>query len=284
MQLILAIDSDRRQAAQLARLVRGRLAVDLAQAASAGEALQVLGDRVPDLILTPALLSPFDDGVLAEYLRDLGPAGAHVQTLRIPVLGDGPARPARWSFLFRRRKPAPSSSPGCDPNVFADEVGLYLARAEQARQATEAIVGTHEHGDMARQRGAVPTNAWDVDQRRAQEPVRTLSDPEWSGPPTREPATWAARASAELAPIVQDTTAPMSSEWDVPDPVSVDEMPAPADLPDAEPVVTPAPPVAAAAESQAAPPPRRAGGEKGSPSFEAALAAIRAAWDTPQAP
>jgi hypothetical protein len=83
MQLIVAIDGDRRQAEQLEALVRGRLGVELIQTASAGEALQALGDRVPDLIMTAALLSPFDDGVLAEYLRDLGPAAAHVQSLRI---------------------------------------------------------------------------------------------------------------------------------------------------------------------------------------------------------
>ena len=70
MQLILAIDADKRQAAQLAALVRGRFDAEFVQATSAGEALQVLAERVPDLIMTSPLLSPFDDGVLAEYLRD----------------------------------------------------------------------------------------------------------------------------------------------------------------------------------------------------------------------
>src|SRR5262245_42886434 len=87
MPLVLAIDADRRQADQLAALVRERLAVELVQASDAGEALTALGERVPDLIMTSPLLSPFDESVVAEYLRELGPAGAHVQTLRIPVLG-----------------------------------------------------------------------------------------------------------------------------------------------------------------------------------------------------
>src|SRR4029078_3681951 len=72
MPLILAIDSDRRQSEHLATLMRKSLKVELVQATSAGEGLHALQDRVPDLILTSPLLSPFDDGVLDEYLRELG--------------------------------------------------------------------------------------------------------------------------------------------------------------------------------------------------------------------
>ena len=128
MQLVLAIDADRRQADQLAGLVSRRLAVELVQATSAGEALQALGDRVPDLILTSPLLSPFDEGVLAEYLREIGTAGAHVQTLRIPVLGV--AKPeGRSLFSFGRKRKADSAPDGCDPSFFVDEIAVYLARA-----------------------------------------------------------------------------------------------------------------------------------------------------------
>src|SRR6185503_17843872 len=99
MQLILAIDSDPRRSEQLASLVR-RLQVDLVQAKSAGEGLLALQDRVPDLILTAPLLSPFGDGVLDEYLRDLGAAGAHVQTVRIPVLTPTPTKKGLTDRLF----------------------------------------------------------------------------------------------------------------------------------------------------------------------------------------
>lgn len=130
MQLILAIVADQQQAAQLAALIDGRLAVDLVQAAEVGEGLLALDDRIPDLILTPPLMSPFDDGVLDEYLRDLGPAGAHVQTIRIPVLSQAPKKAPRLGFSLRRRaKPEATTPDGCDPKVFADEIALYLARA-----------------------------------------------------------------------------------------------------------------------------------------------------------
>ena len=143
MQLILAIDSDPRRAEQLATLVHARLTVDLVQATSAGEGLQALRDRIPDLILTAPLLSPFDDGVLDEYLRDLGAAGAHVQTVRIPVLSAGhkKAALAKRLFLLGRPKATSAAAPdGCDPKVFADEIAAYLSRAAAARESVAAVV------------------------------------------------------------------------------------------------------------------------------------------------
>jgi hypothetical protein len=143
MQLILAIDSDPRRAEQLATLVHARLTVDLVQATSAGEGLQALQDRIPDLILTAPLLSPFDDGVLDEYLRDLGAAGAHVQTVRIPVLSAGHKKKAlaKRLFLLGRPKATSAATPdGCDPKVFADEIAAYLSRAAAARESVAAVV------------------------------------------------------------------------------------------------------------------------------------------------
>jgi hypothetical protein len=135
MPLILAIDSDRRQSEQLAALMRKSLKVELVQATSAGEGLHALRDRVPDLILTSPLLSPFDDGVLDEYLRELGAQAAHVQTVRIPVLS-AVAKPSARSLFSLRRTKTPSTAPdGCDPKVFADEIAQYLARAQERRAA-----------------------------------------------------------------------------------------------------------------------------------------------------
>jgi hypothetical protein len=140
MQLILAIDSDPRRSEQLATLVRARLQVDLVQATSAGEGLHALRDRVPDLILTSPLLSPFDDGVLDEYLRDLGSSATHVQTVRIPMLSSGPRKKSAANRLFslgRKKTPTSSAAPdGCDPKVFADEIAHYLTRSLEERAAS----------------------------------------------------------------------------------------------------------------------------------------------------
>ena len=56
---------------------------------SAESALRALGERVPDVILTSALLSPRDEAVVAGWLRALDAAAAHVQTLTIPVFASG---------------------------------------------------------------------------------------------------------------------------------------------------------------------------------------------------
>src|SRR5262245_26414674 len=87
--LILAIEADARQALQL-NAIAERLRADLVLADSAQRALSALRDRVPDLILTPTLLSGRDDAALTNRLRELGASAAHVQTLTTPILRDAP--------------------------------------------------------------------------------------------------------------------------------------------------------------------------------------------------
>jgi hypothetical protein len=137
MPLILAIEPDRRQATQLRSMVRTRLKADLVLADSAEKALTALGDRVPDLVLTSALLSPRDEVALDERLRALDGAAAHVQTLTIPVLATPSAQkraPGVLSALRRTKKSKNTSPDGCDPAVFAEQCSAYLERAATERE------------------------------------------------------------------------------------------------------------------------------------------------------
>src|SRR5713101_9660568 len=84
MPLILAIEPDRRQASQLKKLVKS-VGAELVLADTTERALDAIGNRVPDLVLVPTLLSPQDDAALAAALRVIATA-AHVHTLTIPVL------------------------------------------------------------------------------------------------------------------------------------------------------------------------------------------------------
>src|ERR1700682_2806308 len=86
MPLILAIEPDRRQAAQLSVMVRKRIHAELILVDTTERALDAIGNRMPDLVLVPALLSPQDDAALAAALRVIA-AAARVQMLTIPVLG-----------------------------------------------------------------------------------------------------------------------------------------------------------------------------------------------------
>ena len=64
MPLILAIEPDRRQASQLKKLVHS-VGAELVLAETTERALDAIGNRIPDLVLVPALLSPQDDAALA---------------------------------------------------------------------------------------------------------------------------------------------------------------------------------------------------------------------------
>jgi hypothetical protein len=136
MALILAIEPDRHQASQLNAIVRGRLHAELVIEATAERALAALGDRVPDLILTAALLSPKDEAALAARLRELDTAAAHIHTLTIPVLAAPRSRPRISGMLsaLRRDKSAASEVDGCDPAVFAEQCATYLEQAVAERR------------------------------------------------------------------------------------------------------------------------------------------------------
>ena len=141
MSLILAIEPDREQADQIAGIVRGRLHGELVVADAGAAAVRALRDRIPDLILTPALLPPKDEMVLTGWLRELGQAAAHVQTLAVPILRSERAvqRESGSGIFGRRRTQAEPGRPhGCDPAVFAEQMQLYLQRAAQERAARDA--------------------------------------------------------------------------------------------------------------------------------------------------
>jgi hypothetical protein len=126
--LILAIEPERQQAALLSGLVRGRLRAELVLADTTEQALVAIGDRVPDLVLIPALLSAQEDAALAGALRMIA-AAANVQMLTIPLLAAPAPVPERFGVLakWRRSKRAVPTAAGCDPAVFAEQIASYLA-------------------------------------------------------------------------------------------------------------------------------------------------------------
>jgi hypothetical protein len=139
MALILAIEPDRRQASKLAAIVKNRLHEEILQADTTEHAIAALGARVPDLILTSLLLSRKDDAALTDWLRASDEAGAHVQTLVIPVLG-GSSRDGEdgggglLSRLTRNRSRDDVTTDGCEPEVFAAQIREYLERAAEERR------------------------------------------------------------------------------------------------------------------------------------------------------
>jgi hypothetical protein len=141
--LIIAVQPDGEQASRLVAMAKRHLRADFVVESTAAAAVTALGQRVPDLILTPVLLSSRDETLLIEHLRRLGPAGAHVQTLGIPILSAAePTIRERGSRLMRRRQPAGAEQDGCELSVFADQVKIYLERAAAERAAGEQQAAT----------------------------------------------------------------------------------------------------------------------------------------------
>jgi hypothetical protein len=162
MALILAIEPDRRQASQLTAIVRGRLNAELVLGESAERALAALGQRVPDLILTSALLSPKDEAALGDRLRALDGAAVHVQTLTIPVLASSSGRNAGRVggvlSALRREKTKSTTPDGCDPGVFAEQCREYLERAatDRAAQAERAALTAQDAVVATKEKSAHP--------------------------------------------------------------------------------------------------------------------------------
>jgi hypothetical protein len=138
MSLILAVEPDRRQAAHLTHIVRQRVGAELILAETTELALASIGNRVPDLILVPALMSPQDDAALAAALRVIATA-AHVQMLTTPLFATAPPAPRMRGVLaaFRRSKPAAPPTDGCDPAEFAQQISSYLESAAEHRATAQ---------------------------------------------------------------------------------------------------------------------------------------------------
>jgi hypothetical protein len=193
MPLILAIEPDRRQANQLNAMVRGRLQAELVLADSAEGAFAALGDRLPDLILTSALLSPNDEVVLDERLRLLDAGAWHVQTLTIPMLAAPRSRVRERAggvlSALRREKPRDTAPDGCDPAVFAAQCAEYLERAHTERDLAASDEATRVADAVA---------ASDIDEQPIEEPIVTET-------PAQEPV---AHETATQDAIVQEAPAP----------------------------------------------------------------------------
>ena len=141
MPLILAIEPDRRQASRVAAIAKNRLHAEIVSADTTEHGIEALKGRVPDLILTSLLLSPKDDAALTDWLRASDEAGAHVQTLVIPVLGTSSESSGGGLFSRLTGRGKDDDAPGgCDPEMFATQIREYLDRAaEERRTAAEDL-------------------------------------------------------------------------------------------------------------------------------------------------
>jgi len=137
VSLVLALEPDQKQAAILRQVVRDRVGADFVLADSKDGAIAAIAERVPDVMLVTALLSPRDEKELTDQLRHLDGA-EHLQTLTIPLLASGAVEPPKKKkrgllSALTGESSKPAAPIGCDPKVFAEEIRNYLVKAEDAK-------------------------------------------------------------------------------------------------------------------------------------------------------
>jgi hypothetical protein len=138
--LVLAIEPDHRQATTLKRVIREIVKAELVLVESRDAAISAIDAQIPDVILVTALLSPRDEEELVTHLRALEGA-EHLQTHTIPQLAgtrvDGDPKSGGGLLGKFRKKKDSEPMAGCDPELFAEEIRTFLARAAQMK--TEAV-------------------------------------------------------------------------------------------------------------------------------------------------
>jgi hypothetical protein len=227
MSLILAIEPNKNQAHQLNALVRQHLKAELVTAPTAAAALAALGDRIPDVVLTPALFGLRDEAALTERLRQLGSDGSHVQTLAIPILAPA-SRGGNNGLLGRKKEKGGDENVGCDPAVFAEQIKIYLQRASVERRAQASEVA-------ARAMSAAPRPATNAGAAEPDEGVSSFMvsadefdinsleipsiDPPAATPPPVQSARPAAPPSAAAAEDAQNRRVKPKQQSRHPDPV-----------------------------------------------------------------
>ena len=134
MGFIIAIQPDPQQAAALLRALNELRDVEVVVVESTDAALALVDERVPDVVLVPALFDPGDDDYLGAYLRSR-PRAAHVQVLTIPTLvASRDIATAPRLFERLRGKTERITPADGDPRLFASDVVGYLSWADELKQ------------------------------------------------------------------------------------------------------------------------------------------------------
>jgi CheY-like chemotaxis protein len=148
MPRILAIEADPRRRRVLTALVREHVKADLVVVASVGAAIASIGERTPDLILAPALLSPPDEAELLTFMKQHDTA-PYIQMLTVPaldMLADAPAAATERRRLFGdvfNRRPV-TLGLQYDRGMVAAQITDGLERARALRIEYAALLAYNE--------------------------------------------------------------------------------------------------------------------------------------------
>ena len=224
--LVLAIEPDFRQAAIVKRIVKEKALADITVVDSRDAAIEAMRTAMPDVLLLSALLSPRDEDELMAHLKTLDHA-AHLQTHTIPqlasTLNGGDEGASRGLLSAFRRKKEASTVPGCDPELFAEEIRTYLQHAADKKQRLEQMPAMST--PKAADKSSAPAHAAASESEDA-----PGSDSAWASPFEWKPASASKRSSRKR----EEKPAPTVHHAPVEEPAPVVR---------AEPVVAPPEPI-----------------------------------------
>jgi len=134
---ILAIEPDPARAHMLSRAFRRLVHLDVKIVASTDEAIESIGGRMPDLVMTSTFLAPADEAVLTAHVRRMREA-SHLQIINLPYFlesdeaSSADPTSARLLGFLRRRQPA-GLRPRCDLRTLCQQIEEYVEQALEGR-------------------------------------------------------------------------------------------------------------------------------------------------------
>ena len=135
---ILLIEPDAVRARRLTQILTSHLRAELHVVSTSGEALRVMRERLPDLVLTSTFLTPSDEGLIRAHLR-AAPHAAHVQIVNVPPFIDDEGStegPPRKVLTFLGRRPRVSA---CRPADVIEDITAYLEHARARRHCPATV-------------------------------------------------------------------------------------------------------------------------------------------------
>ncbi len=158
MLSVLAIESDEEQAALLRDLVARQIHGHLTLVDSIDAAFAAIDRCVPNLILVSALMPARDETELISRLRSL-PRLASVEMLFTPLLARREMRGRRQRRWLKSAAKAQVQEPNCASATFANQLEIYLERAQRLQAARPgAVHAAPERRAAVRVSNVEPTN------------------------------------------------------------------------------------------------------------------------------
>ena len=139
MSRLLVIQPDSVQADVLRAALGAHVSEDVIVAQSLDDALSLIDERIPDVILLPTLTAGAVENYLVAYVGTI-PGAGHVQILGLPYLeraDNAVQRRVRRLFPWSRQAQREALTSDCDPRIFTNDVVTYLAGAQALKEQAE---------------------------------------------------------------------------------------------------------------------------------------------------